>query len=86
MAKRIVGALLMSGLIAVSTSVAQASRAAAQGGNRDSDRYQKSIVGSWMATLDNGERLLFSFTSDGIDLRTVTDTPSNEGSPPAAGL
>ena len=47
------------------------SQAAEHAGGRDSNQEQASIVGSWMGTFEDGERLLISFTSDGIVLSSV---------------
>jgi hypothetical protein len=71
MVKKMFTVLLMTGAIAGFTPAAQASHGAERGGLRDSDQEQKSIVGSWMGTLENGERLLMSFTSDGINFSSV---------------
>src|SRR5262245_44274791 len=70
MVKKILGLLLMSGVIAVFGSATQV-QAAGHAGAGDYDQEQASIVGSWTATLDNGERLLFSFTADRIALSSV---------------
>ena len=71
MVKSFVRALLMSGMIATFAGATQAwPQAAGQDGLRD-PQEQNSIVGSWIGTLDNGERLLISFTSDGIALSSV---------------
>jgi hypothetical protein len=67
MVKRIVSALLITGVIVAAPAAADA----AEGGKAAAAERHQSIVGSWMATLDNGERLLFSFASDGIELSTV---------------
>ncbi len=74
MVKQIFRVLLTSGVIVVfttATQATQASQAAEQGTVRDSHQEEKSIVGSWIGTLDNGERLLMSFTSDGIEGSSV---------------
>ena len=71
MVKTIVRVLVMSGVIAVFTTATQTSQAAGQDAVSSSNREQKSIVGSWLGTFDNGERLLMSFTSDGIALSSV---------------
>jgi len=71
MVKGFVTALLMSGAIATLAGATKASQQVVeQDGPRDLHE-QVSIVGSWMGTLDNGERLLMSFTSDGIALSSV---------------
>ena len=70
MLNKIVKVLLMSSVIAVFTPAPQ-SRAAEQAGALDSNQEQQSIVGSWMGTFENGERILMSFTSDGIVLSSV---------------
>jgi hypothetical protein len=71
MVKTIVRVLVMSGVLAVFATATQASQAAGQDGVSSSNREQKSIVGSWLGTFDNGERILMSFTSDGIALSSV---------------
>jgi len=68
MLKKMLNGLLMSGVLILA---AQASQAAEHTGGRDSDQAQASIVGSWMGTFENGERLLVSFTSDGTVLSSV---------------
>ena len=71
MVTKIVTALVMSIVIASSASTTRAfSQSADQDGRRDVQE-QKSIVGSWMGTIDNGERILMSFTSDGIVLSSI---------------
>ena len=54
----------------VLTFAPQASLAAEHAGG-DSDQERASLVGSWMGTFENGERVLASFTSDGIVLSSV---------------
>ena len=86
MVKNIVRALLIGGVIVVATNSglglpaeARSAKAGArdsglggvQDGVRDSDDQRRSIVGSWIGTLDNGERILMSFTSDGIAFSTI---------------
>src|SRR6266403_4640578 len=71
MATRICRALLMIGVIGVFTSATLAAQDAEQGSVRESRQEQKSIVGSWLGTFENGERILMSFTSDGIALSSV---------------
>ena len=71
MVKRIVSVLLMSGAIVVLTTATQAAQVAEQGSVRDSHDERQSIVGSWTGTLDNGERIVISFTSDGIAFSSV---------------
>jgi hypothetical protein len=71
MVKTIVRVLLMSGVIAVFTTATHAAQAPEQGSVGESHHEQKSIVGSWLGTFDNGERILMSFTSDGIALSSV---------------
>jgi hypothetical protein len=66
MVNKIVTALVMSGVIASFGTASQESLQAAGYDELRDVQEQKSIVGSWMGTLDNGERLLMSFTSDGI--------------------
>ena len=63
--------LLMSGVIAAFPAATQASPAEEQEGLRASHQEQTSIVGSWIGVLDNGERILMSFTSDGIEFSSV---------------
>ena len=70
MLNKMVKVLLMSSVIAVFTPAPQ-SQAAEQAGALDSNQEQQSIVGSWMGTFENGERILVSFTSDGIVLSSV---------------
>ena len=69
MSNKMVKVLLMSSVIAVFTP-APPSKAAEQAGALHSNQEQ-SIVGSWMGTFENGERILMSFTSDGIVLSSV---------------
>lgn len=71
MVKRIFRVLLMSGVIGVFTTATHAAQAPEPGSARDSHDEQKSIVGSWWGTFENGERILMSFTSDGIVLSSV---------------
>lgn len=66
--KKTLRVLLMSGIIAVFATATQASQAAEQEGLH---QEETSIVGSWIGTFDNGERILMSFTSDGIVLSSV---------------
>jgi len=68
MLKKTLRVLLMGGVIAAFTTATQASQAAEQGELHQEDR---SIVGSWIGTFDNGERILMSFTSDGLLLSSV---------------
>src|SRR5262245_53691610 len=68
MVKRIFAALLMTGVIVSVTTSMPASQAAEQG---DSRQEGQSIVGSWFGTLDNGERIVMSFTADGINFSSV---------------
>ena len=70
MLNKLVRVLLISSVIAVFTPAPQL-RAAEQAGAPDSDQDQPSIVGSWIGTFENGERILVSFTSDGIVLSSV---------------
>jgi hypothetical protein len=69
MLNKMVKVLLMSSVIAVFAPAPQ-SKAAEPPGALNSNQ-EHSIVGSWMGTFDNGERLLMSFTSDGIVLSSV---------------
>ena len=71
MVKRIFGVLLMSGVIAAFTPVTHAAQVAEQGSVRDSHDERQSIVGSWEGTIDDGARILMSFTSDGITHLTL---------------
>jgi hypothetical protein len=71
MVKRIFRVLLMSGVLGVFTTTTHAAQAPEQGSVRESHQERKSIVGSWMGTFENGERILMSFTSDGIVLSSV---------------
>ena len=67
MVRKILGLMLMSGLMAVTTTT-QVMQAGEQGGG---EQDQKSIVGSWIGINETGERWLASFTSDGIALNSV---------------
>ena len=69
MVKKMVRVLVMSGVFAVFTTAPHA-QDAEHGSLRESHRDQKSIAGSWMGTIDNGQRILMSFTSDGIAFST----------------
>lgn len=72
MVKRFVRALLMGGVIALFTTAPQVAQAAEQDGTSNSNREQKSIVGSWGGTLDDGARTaLLSFGADGIALSSL---------------
>jgi hypothetical protein len=71
MMNKIFRLLLTSGVIVVFATATQASQAAEQGTVRDSHQEEKSIVGSWIGTIDNGERVVMSFTSDGIEGSSV---------------
>jgi hypothetical protein len=65
-------ALLISGVVAVFTAAPQGSQAANQEALHGPHQEQTSIVGSWLGTfVDNGERILMSFTSDGLVLSSV---------------
>jgi hypothetical protein len=70
MVKNTVRVFLMSGVIAVFTTALPAPQAVEQEGLRASHQ-EPSIVGAWMGTVDNGERILMSFTSDGIVLGSI---------------
>jgi hypothetical protein len=63
--------LLMTGVIAVFTTAPQAAQAADQEEVNASRQEEPSIVGSWAGTIDDGARILMSFTSDGIVLSSV---------------
>lgn len=67
MINRILGLMLMSGVIAV-TVATPAVQAAEQGGD---EQDPQSIVGSWIGINETGEHWLTSFTSDGIALNSV---------------
>ena len=71
MVKRVFRVLLMSVVIGVFTTATHAAQTPDQGSVGESQHEQKSIVGSWMGTFENGERILMSFTSDGIVLSSV---------------
>src|SRR3954447_23555068 len=68
MLKKTLKVLLMGAAIVVFTTATQASPAAEQ---KELDQQERSIVGSWIGAFDNGERILMSFTSDGIVLSSV---------------
>src|SRR3954454_13164399 len=68
MVKRIISVLVISGVLAVFTTVTQARQADEQ---RAVVQDQKSIVGSWMGGNETGELWLTSFTSDGIVLNSI---------------
>ena len=84
MLNKMVKILLMSSVIAVFTPAPQ-SKAAEQVEALDSNQEQQSIVGSWMGTFENGERILMSFTSDGIVLSSVQTEVSATNPVPDAG-
>jgi hypothetical protein len=67
---RLFRALVATGFIAIFTLAAPL-QAAEQGTFQDSEQETKSIVGSWILTLDDGPLSLISFTSDGIAFSSV---------------
>ena len=70
MMKQLFRAVVATGVIAIFTLAAPL-QAAEPGTFHDSEHEAKSIVGSWMITLDEGPLALISFTSDGIAFSSV---------------
>jgi hypothetical protein len=78
MVKNIVKALLMGVAIAVVAAPAQAQDAERDAG-RESRWELQSIVGSWIGIIDNGERVLMSFTASGTVLGSVQTEVKSTG-------